>query len=473
VSGARAGIVAIVLAACATKPADSPHAPASAGPQVWSYEVDPTGEDLEVVGTFPEGTLQTFSLEEGATPFVSDVEVKSGGAWRAKGAHGGVWTLDGCPIGCEVRYRFRLADAARTINDLDTAVLFEGGVEAPPSTWLLRPTDVTAPTSFRFHVRGAGGARFASGVPPVAGAADTYGAGAIDLDTAPYSVFGDFRLRALSRHDSVIEVATLRGHLGLDDAAMDRWIDLSARAVEAYYGHFPVRHLLLVVAPMRFGHGEKVEGRTLASGGSSIFLAVSPEMTEGEIPKDWVLTHELTHLALPTLRREYHWLEEGSATYVEPIARAQIGGIPPEEAWRGMVEGLPNGEPEAGDQGLDRTHTWGRTYWGGAMFCLAADVEIRKRTSGKRSFEDALRGILAAGGNGEARWSIEEVIREGDKAVGVPVLAELHALWGTAPVKVDLGKMWAELGVRVNGSSVAFDDTAPAAGIRRAITRPE
>jgi hypothetical protein len=41
-----------------------------------------------------------------------------------------------------------------------------------------------------------------------------------------------------------------------------------------------------------------------------------------------------------------------------------------------MVSGMPQGEPQRGDRGLDGTHTWGRTYWGGAMFCLLTDVEI-------------------------------------------------------------------------------------------------
>ena len=199
-------------------------------------------------------------------------------------------------------------------------------------------------------------------------------------------------------------------------------------------------------------------------------------MTADDIPRDWVLTHEMTHLALPDQRREFHWLEEGLATYVEPIARAQVGTSKPDEVWRGLIDGLPNGEPEDGDEGLDRTHSWGRTYWGGALFCLAADLEIRKRTGNRKSLEDALRGILAAGGSGETRWPLEEVLRRADLAVGVPVLEELHARWGTAPVKVDLAKLWTELGVRADGTdgkTVAFDDAAPLASVRRAVTVPE
>ena len=51
------------------------------------------------------------------------------------------------------------------------------------------------------------------------------------------------------------------------------------------------------------------------------------------------------------------------------------------------------------DRGLDRTRTWGRTYWGGALFCLMADVEIRKQTGNRVGLQDALRTILSAGGS--------------------------------------------------------------------------
>ena len=44
---------------------------------------------------------------------------------------------------------------------------------------------------------------------------------------------------------------------------------------------------------------------------------------------------------------------------------------------------------QGGGFGLDNTHTWGRTYWGGAMFCLLADVEIRRRTHNRRGLQDA------------------------------------------------------------------------------------
>src|SRR5207249_11869616 len=135
---------------------------------------------------------------------------------------------------------------------------------------------------------------------------------------------------------------------------------------------------------------------------------------------------EMVHLAFPLVDDTHRWLAEGMATYIEPIGRMRTGIISPERVWSDLVKNLPDGLPKPGDRGLNHTHTWGRTYWGGALFCLLADIEIRRRTQGRRGLVDALRGILAAGGNDQTDWSIERALHEGDRAVGVPVLEELY-----------------------------------------------
>jgi hypothetical protein len=54
------------------------------------------------------------------------------------------------------------------------------------------------------------------------------------------------------------------------------------------------------------------------------------------------------------MAREHPWIEEGIATYVEPIAGLQLGQIRTAKVWGDLVEGLPYGLPRPGDQGLDR-----------------------------------------------------------------------------------------------------------------------
>ncbi len=133
---------------------------------------------------------------------------------------------------------------------------------------------------------------------------------------------------------------------------------------------------------------------------------------------------------------------------------------------------LPKGQPGPRDPGLDGTRDWGRTYWGGALFWLLADLDIRERTGNRRGLEHALRGIVAAGRTIESRWPIEKALAEGDRAVGLRVLVPLDDRMGPAPMPTDLDALWKRLGVVQGAGGVSFDDRAPLAAVRRAITRP-
>jgi hypothetical protein len=250
-----------------------------------------------------------------------------------------------------------------------------------------------------------------------------------------------------------------------------RWVASSARAVTVYYEQFPVSHLQI---RLRFFEGRGVRGgRTTGWDGPAIAIAVGWSSSASDFTEDWVLTHEMVHLAFPSVPEEHHWIEEGSATYIEPIARARAGDLTPEKIWGDLVDGLPKGLPRPGDRGLDFTPTWGRTYWGGALFCLLADIEIRKRTRNKKGLEDALRAILKAGGTIESDWPIARTLEIGDGGTGVPVLRELYEKMKATPAPVDLSALWKELGVERRGGKIKFDSKAPRAAIRTAITQPK
>jgi predicted metalloprotease with PDZ domain len=137
-----------------------------------------------------------------------------------------------------------------------------------------------------------------------------------------------------------------------------------------------------------------------------------------------------------------------------------------------MISDMPKGLPGAGDRGLDNTHTWGRTYWGGAIFYLLADVRIRERTDNRVGLQDALRAIVANGGNVQVAWDVRRTLETGDKATGTKVLVELYDEMRATPVTPDLAQLWQRLGVKLTREGAEFDDAAPLAGIRKAITAP-
>ena len=248
------------------------------------------------------------------------------------------------------------------------------------------------------------------------------------------------------------------------------WIRRSAQIVAAYYGEFPTHTLRIQVeAPA----GDRVTGGTTwGFGGGLIRIRVGTDVTDDVLRRDWVLVHEMVHLALPDVGEEHAWLSEGLATYVEGVARVHAGNRSEAEVWAENVRMMPRGMPEDGDRGLDNTHTWGRTYWGGAIYCLLADVEIRKRTDGRKGLQDALRAIADASGGLSVDWPIDRVLKTGDAAVGTSALEDLYEQMKDAPMQPDLSVLWKDLGLELDGATVRLHDDAPLSDVRRAIMRP-
>src|SRR5215472_6399541 len=253
-------------------------------------------------------------------------------------------------------------------------------------------------------------------------------------------------------------------------ALINGWLRRSANIVAQYYGRFPVKELWLRIRAMS---GAGVQGgRTFADPDARIEVRVGRDVTAAQLESDWVLVHEMTHLALPDTGEEHAWLSEGIATYVEGVARVQAGNRTELDVWQEELRQMPRGMPQPGDEGLDRTHTWGRTYWGGAMFCLLADVDIRERTHLKFGLQDALRAVLRASGGLAANWPIARVLRTGDAAVGTNSLEDLYARTKDTPFAPDLPGLWQRLGVESDGGSVRQRDDAPLSAVRHAIMRP-
>src|SRR5580700_588153 len=270
---------------------------------------------------------------------------------------------------------------------------------------------------------------------------------------------------------SAIDVHFLGETTAITQADLMTWVHRAGDAVCTYYGKFPVPHVGLDVR-VRGGAGVH-GGVTYPTSGGYISISLGADTTVAQLDDDWMLTHEMIHLAFPEMDRKHHWIEEGISVYVEPIARVQAGQLSAERIWHDVVRDMPQGEPESGDKGLDHTPTWGRTYWGGAMFCLLADIRIREQTHNQKGLQDALRGILAAGGNITQDWEIERAFAVGDKATGTTVLTDLYQEMRDKPDPVDLAALWKRLGIqRQKDGSIEFDASAPEADIRAAITRP-
>jgi hypothetical protein len=428
---------------------------------VWAYDVTvERGSELRIEAELTTRERQELHVKGVAGRFVTDVEVADGARWTT------IRSPAICePPRCRVRYRFSLREAAKGISDPEALAVFGDAYATPPSVWLLHPAHRT-PRAYRIHVRGDGH-ELLPGLPPAAdGSASTFEAHGIGLDDAPYFAFGAWRRYLAKVGGAELTIGIASTTTGMRDADLVEWVATSANGIASYLKTWPTARPLVLVAP---GEDATIDGRTLGDGGGSILVTVGSAVTPARAREDWVLTHEMIHLSMPSLGAPHTWLEEGMATYLEPIVRVRAGHLPAEQMWGDLLRDAHQGLPQPGDEGLERTHTWERTYWGGALFCLLADVEIRERTQNARSLDDALRAIAGQSGGVAERWTLDRFVDAGDRATGVTVLRELYAKLGRAPGSIDLAALWKRLGVSLRGGRVAFDDSAPSARVRHGI----
>src|ERR1700757_1043874 len=85
------------------------------------------------------------------------------------------------------------------------------------------------------------------------------------------------------------------------------WVNASASTVASYYGQFPVPHLTLRI---RSSNGSGIgHGVTYARGGGLILISVGRDADVADTKDDWVLVHEMIHLAFPSMDDDHHWIE--------------------------------------------------------------------------------------------------------------------------------------------------------------------
>ena len=433
----------------------------------WDYQakLDPGATTLTVEARFAAEDSDRFTVDDDFVPFVRAVEIERNGHWDSVAAQGEGWRMDGAEArGAHLRWRFDLVEAGKWAGKSRHMMSGVGGRDgtylAKPSAFLLRPDHYLPERRARLRMEVPEGLGFISGLRPGA-EPGSYEASTDDFNDPPYSAIGRWEIRAFDMGGARIEWARPPG-LPLEAAQAEAWLRASTGIVAEAYGRFPTPRAAIILVGAGRGRGV-VFGTASGHGGAGILALVGKSASEAELASDWVLPHELIHLALPDLDRRHHWLEEGIPTYLEPLLRLRAGHMKDREFWAELRRQLPKGQPASGDRGLDRTPTWGRTYWGGALFCFLADLQIRERSGGRKTLLDALRGINAAGGSIETRWAIREVLRAGDKALGFKVLEPLYQGHAFKAEAVDLEAIWKRLGVAQD----PFEDTAPEAALRK------
>lgn len=246
-----------------------------------------------------------------------------------------------------------------------------------------------------------------------------------------------------------------------------QWLARSARALTDYLGRFPAPQAVITLVP---GEAPGVRaGVTFDAPPASIRVVVGIHTPPSFFLADWVMVHEMMHLAISQLPRRHNWFHEGAATYVEIMARAHSGLTTTANAWDQLMRNAHHGLPLADEGGMDGTQRWGRLYWGGALFCWLADLDIRRQTQNRLGLQDAFAGMVRAGSHYGERWGMERTLQVADSAVGTAALSSLYQRFKDTAVTTDLPQLFADLGLRRTPNGLQVLDDAPLASARRAI----
>jgi hypothetical protein len=302
-----------------------------------------------------------------------------------------------------------------------------------------------------------------------AAAPNTYRLMAHEIPVATYFTFGKLKQRTLDIDGAHLEVTQLDGALDQSFDDLNAWIATSASAVRDFYKVFPVPRASVTVIPIPM-RDSVVFGKVMPESEPGVALLVGQHAARKALYSDWILVHELFHLGVPSFLDEGKWLDEGLATYYEPIIRVRAGLYTETEMWTELSTSMPQGLPAFEKLGLEKADDRAGIYWGGALACLVADVEARKRDP-RRGLEVGLRALREAGGNASEVWSLAEVVGTVDRALAAPTLTPImkdHVRRGTP---FDLAALFAALGVNRNAKgAVHLSDSAVLAAVRRAIT---
>jgi hypothetical protein len=365
-------------------------------------------------------------------------------------------------------YTVDLSVLAQQGKDFDRAAHVGESFMAPLSSVLVVPEPLTTEIPTEVRVSAAADVKYAVGLAR-GDDAGSYRLMAHEIPVATYFAFGKLQQRELALGTARLDVSQLDGELAPSFDELSTWITKSAQAVSDFYGTFPVPRAGVTVLPIP-NRDSVLFGKVLPESAPGIVVLMGQHATQKTLYSDWILVHELFHLGFPSFFDEGKWLDEGLATYYEPIIRVRAGLYTEQELWQEVAEAMPQGVPAFTELGLEHADDFRGIYWGGALASLIADVEARKRDP-KRGLEVGLRALREAGGNACEVWSLSDAITTIDRALGAPTLAPIAAAHAQQGAPFDFEGLLRDLGVvRIAYDRIRLSDQAPLSAVRRAIT---
>jgi hypothetical protein len=327
------------------------------------------------------------------------------------------------------------------------------------NAWLYRPEKRTSDVEARLALELPEGMAAALPYPRDARGEYVLDAAAFRFDA--YAVFGRFARGRVVHARGALDVVALDG--APEPATLAAWAEHHLASLEPLSlerGALP-NTLIVLDAP----RGLEPFGSVARGGTGSVLALVPANMGPAELSEHWMLVHELSHFALPFVRREDAWLSEGFATYLQEVLPSRAGKRP-QRTTLGLLAGalarveteseglkLADESPELSRRGHYRT-----VYWGGAALCLVLDVALLTRSHGRVGLVELAARLRAADG-ARGLWSADALVAALDAELGEPVVGPLVARELARPFPDFRAALYA-LGVREDAVQPDLDDAA-------------
>jgi hypothetical protein len=329
-------------------------------------------------------------------------------------------------------------------------------------SWLVRPHRATPEQRVELRVEGVQAL-----LPWAPGPGGVYRLTGLDLVDSGFHGFGGRRC-GVAVEGAMLEVGILGDMERAGDEVLCAWVRQAAVELLTVRPRPPTPRATVLVMPVPGTEAAGLFGMVLWSNPPSIALLVGEQASPESFAGDWVAVHELMHLAHPAFIPRVAWLSEGLATYFAELGKARSGRQSRERAWEELVEGFARGREQAGPRTLEQVVSAGRLYqgiyWGGALFALHLDMELRQRSNNQHCLEEVLERL---GGSGSLS-TLEAFGAEVDAVAGQPLFHSLLERHLPRPAFAEQQALLRSLGVLPVAGGVQLTP-APLAHLREAL----
>jgi len=347
-----------------------------------------------------------------------------------------------------------------------------------PRAWMWQPDDLSDETAVTVRFELPPGMGASVPWPPVDQAPGRYGLDPTAFRWLAYTVLGSITIDRFTRAGATVELVTLDAELLATPAGLRRWAEDAVDTVALLFdGRFPRERLQLVVLPVQRGSGPVLFGMAGRGGGAGVYVFMSAEATDEELPGGWTTVHELLHHGMPFI--DEAWMAEGWVSYYTELMRTRVGHRSEQSGWETLAAGFERGRERGADttlreasDAMHETHLYQRVYWGGAAVALLVDVRMRVESGGARGLDDAMKELRRCCGDAQHQWAAADLLARLDAWYGRPLFTETAEAVLAHEGLPDVNAALAELGVHVEGERVRLDDRAEHAALRRAIMAP-